>query len=97
MALTRDEVLKVAKLARLKFPDDKIEQLQENLNEILDYVDMLGELDTTNVEPLVSVNHNLNNLRDDVVKASLPVKEALKNSPNYEDGEIIVPKAIGEN
>lgn len=95
MALTREEVLKVAKLARLEFNNDEIEKYQTELNEILNYIDMLNELDTENTKPLSQVNNDTNNLRKDEVKPSLSVKEALKNAPEEIDGTVVVPKVVG--
>lgn len=96
MALTREEVLNVAKLARLKFADEEIERFQVELNDILTYIDMLGEIDTENKNALVQVSDNVNNLREDKVKESLSTEMALKNAPEAADGAIIVPKVVGE-
>ncbi|NME35894.1 MULTISPECIES: Asp-tRNA(Asn)/Glu-tRNA(Gln) amidotransferase subunit GatC [Fusobacterium] len=95
MALTREEVLKVAKLAKLEFNNDEIEKYQTELNEILNYIDMLNELDTENIKPLSQVNNDTNNLREDEVKPSLSVKDALKNAPEEIDGTVVVPKVVG--
>ena len=96
MALTREEVLNVAKLARLKFAPEEIEKFQVELNEILGYIDMLNEINTDEVKPLIQVNDEVNNLREDKVKESLSVGEALANAPDSEDGTFIVPKVVGE-
>ena len=95
MALTREEVLKVAKLAKLEFTDEEIEKYQQELNEILNYMDMLNELDTENIKPLSQINDDVNNLREDEVKPSLLVSEALKNAPEAVDGTVVVPKVVG--
>lgn len=96
MALTKEEVLKVASLARLEFNSEEIEKYQQELNDILNYIDMLDEVDTEEISPLSQVNKDVNNLREDIVKESLKVEEALKNAPEAEDGTIIVPKVVGE-
>lgn len=95
MALTREEVLKVAKLAKLEFTNEEIEKYQQELNEILNYIDMLNELDTDEIKPLSQINDDVNNLREDEVKPSLSVSEALKNAPETVDGTIVVPKVVG--
>lgn len=95
MALTKEEVLKVAKLARLEFTNEEIEKYQQELNEILNYMSMLDELDTNDIKPLSQVNNDTNNLREDVVKPSLSVEEALKNAPEAVDGTVVVPKVVG--
>lgn len=97
MSLSREEVLNVAKLAKLKFPEEKIEKFQEELNDILEYVDMLNELDTSDIEPLIYVHEGQgNHFRSDNVRASLEVEVAVKNAPNTGNGAIIVPRVVGE-
>lgn len=95
MALTKEEVLKVAKLAKLEFTNEEIEKYQQELNEILNYMSMLDELDTENIKPLSQVNNDTNNLRDDEVKPSLSVEDALRNAPEAIDGTVVVPKVVG--
>ena len=53
MALTKEEVLKIAKLSKLSFEEKEIERFQIELNDILKYIDMLNEVDTSKVKPLV--------------------------------------------
>ncbi|MGL4308593.1 Asp-tRNA(Asn)/Glu-tRNA(Gln) amidotransferase subunit GatC [Cetobacterium sp. SF1] len=96
MSLSREEVLNVAKLARLQFNDEEIEKFQTELNDILGYIDVLGEVNTDSIEPLSQVNDGSNNLREDVIKESLTVEEAMLNAPSSEDGALIVPKVVGE-
>lgn len=95
MALTREEVLNVAKLARLKFQPDEIEKFQIELNDILGYIDMLNEVETEEVTAMTQVNSQVNNLREDIVKESLTVEKALSNAPDSGNGAIIVPKVVG--
>ena len=96
MSLSREEVLNVAKLARLEFSPEQIEKFQQELNDILKYIDILGEVNTTVVDPLAQVNDGENNLRADEVRASLTVEEALENAPVSADGMVVVPKVVGE-
>ena len=97
MSLSREEVLKVAKLAKLKFSEEKIEILQEELNAILGHVDQLNELDTSDVEPLIYVHEGQeNHFRSDEVRASSNLETVLKNAPKAEVGAIIVPRVVGE-
>lgn len=96
MALTKEEVLNVAKLARLKFKQEEIEKFQLELNDILGYIDMLNEVDTDKKDALVQVNGGVNNLREDNVRESLSVEKALSNAPESGDGAFIVPKVVGE-
>lgn len=94
MSLSKDEVLHIAKLARLEFSPEEIEKYQQELNDILNYIDMLDEIDE-DIKPLSQVNDDTNNLREDIVKKSLTVEKALSNAPEAEDGAIIVPKVVG--
>ena len=96
MALTKEEVLNVAKLARLKFKQEEIEKFQLELNDILGYIDMLNGVDTDKKDALVQVNGGVNNLREDNIRESLSVEKALSNAPESGDGAFIVPKVVGE-
>ncbi|WP_319370995.1 Asp-tRNA(Asn)/Glu-tRNA(Gln) amidotransferase subunit GatC [uncultured Ilyobacter sp.] len=96
MSLTREEVLKVAKLARLEFKDEEIQKFQIQLNDILGYVDILDEVDTEGVEPLIQINEGVGKLREDEVRSSFTAEEALRNAPQSEGGTVIVPKVVGE-
>ena len=95
MALSREEVLKIANLARLEFKDEEIEKFQHELNDILKYIDILNEVDTSDVSPLFHTNEMQNILRDDKVKESLSQELAIKNAPQSESGTFIVPKVVG--
>ncbi|MDX8335773.1 MULTISPECIES: Asp-tRNA(Asn)/Glu-tRNA(Gln) amidotransferase subunit GatC [Cetobacterium] len=96
MSLTKEEVLNVAKLARLEFAEEEIARFQMDLNNILDYIDVLGEINTDEIEPLVQIHETGDKLREDVIRESLTVEEAMKNAPASEDGALIVPKVVGE-
>ena len=96
MSLTREEVLKVAKLARLEFKDEEIQKFQIQLNDILGYIDILDEVDTEGVEPLIQINEGEGKLREDEVRKSFTMEEALRNAPQSESGTVIVPKVVGE-
>jgi aspartyl-tRNA(Asn)/glutamyl-tRNA(Gln) amidotransferase subunit C len=65
--LTRDQVLHIAKLARLRLKPDEVEKMTTELSSILTYVDMLGEVNTDGVEPIAQVTGLTNTFRDDVV------------------------------
>ncbi len=97
MSLTKEEVLKVAHLARLEFKEEEIEKFRGDLNNILSFIEKLQEVDTDGVEPMYQVNNLSNVLRKDEIKESLDKEEALKNAPQKDDGMFIVPKVVGEN
>ena len=94
MALTREEVLHVAELARLSLSPGEIELFTGQLNEILAYVEKLQELDTRGVAPLAHVIPLGNVFREDQVLESLPLDAALENAPAREDGNFLVPRII---
>lgn len=96
MSLTREEVLKVAKLARLEFREEEIEEFRQQLNDILGYVEVLNEVDVEGVEPLISVHDGEGRLRIDEIKKSLSAEEAMRNAPETDNGALIVPKVVGE-
>ena len=94
MALTRDEVLHVAQLARLSLEPAAIDLFTRQLNDILAYVEKLQELDTAGVPPLAQVSPVSNAFRADTVTASLSREMALENAPAQEDGAFLVPRII---
>jgi len=94
MALTREEVLHVANLARLSLAPEEIELFTRQLNDILAYVQKLQELDTTGVEPLAHVIPVFNVFREDVVREGLDRDTALSNAPAREEGALVVPRII---
>lgn len=96
MSLTKEDVLNVAKLARLEFQEEEIQRFQTDLNNIFEYINMLSEVNTDSVEPLVQVHQGGVKLREDVIRLSLTAEEAMKNAPASEDGALIVPKVVGE-
>jgi aspartyl-tRNA(Asn)/glutamyl-tRNA(Gln) amidotransferase subunit C len=94
MALTREEVLHVAKLARLSLGLEEIEVFTRQLNDILAYVEKLQELDTAGVPPLAHVITVFNVFREDVVREGLDRDVALDNAPAREEGAFVVPRVI---
>jgi aspartyl-tRNA(Asn)/glutamyl-tRNA(Gln) amidotransferase subunit C len=93
--ITREEIVHVAKLARLHLDDAAVELYAKQLGDILTYMDTLNRLDTTEVPPTSHAIFINNAFRDDEVQPSIPVAKALANAPESEDGSFIVPKVIG--
>jgi aspartyl-tRNA(Asn)/glutamyl-tRNA(Gln) amidotransferase subunit C len=85
MALTMEEVRKVALLARLRLDEAEAERMQQQLSSILDYMQMLQEVDVADVPPTAQVTDVVNVVRPDEVRSSLPVDEALADAPHRED------------
>lgn len=68
MKLKIEDVEKIASLSKLKISEKDKNEILNSMNELIDYYDMLNELDTKNVEPLVFLNENKNILRNDIAK-----------------------------
>jgi aspartyl-tRNA(Asn)/glutamyl-tRNA(Gln) amidotransferase subunit C len=96
MAITRQDVEKVALLARLQLSDAELATMSEQLATIVEYVDHLAQVDTEGVEPMVHAIEQLNVLRDDSVSMSLPREEALANAPHHDSRGYLVPAVLGE-
>lgn len=84
----------IASLARLEFVDDEKEHIKNDLTRMLNFIDQLNELDTSDVEPLIYLSDRINVLRDDEVKQDITQKEALKNAPMKDSDYFKVPKVI---
>ena len=99
MSVTETEVRHVAKLARLALSDAEIDKMVPELNNILGWVEQLGEVDTDGIEPLTAVIDIPTRLRDDVVDAD-PLTggnvrdKVLLNAPDAQHGFFAVPKVI---
>jgi aspartyl-tRNA(Asn)/glutamyl-tRNA(Gln) amidotransferase subunit C len=89
--LTRDDVEKVALLGRLKLSDDELEQMTTQLGRVLEYVDILNEVDTQAVEPMAHPIELANVFRDDVERESLSREDALANAPKTDGRFFVVP------
>jgi aspartyl-tRNA(Asn)/glutamyl-tRNA(Gln) amidotransferase subunit C len=86
VAISRDEVLHVARLARLALTDEEVERLGAQLNAILEAVGKVSELDLEGVEPTAHPLDLLNVWAEDEPSPSLSVDEALENAPDREQG-----------
>ncbi len=92
--LTPDEVRKVARLARLKLSDNEVASYTQRLGQVLQYIDVLSEVDTTNVEPLAHPIEVSNVLRPDTPAGSLPREAALGNAPKSDGRYFLVPPIL---
>ena len=95
MKITKEEVVHVAKLARLNLDDGAIALYTKQLGDILTYMDTLNRVDTKDVPPTSHAIFINNAFRDDEVKVSIPVERALTNAPESENGTFVVPKVVG--
>jgi len=91
VAISREEVLHVARLARLALTDDEIERLTDELDKILEAVGIVSELDLEDVPPTSHPLDLVNVWDEDVPRDSLPLEDVLANAPEREDGLFRVP------
>ena len=94
MSVDAATVRHIAKLARIAVSDAEVEALAPELNNILGWIEQLGEVDVDGVEPMTAVIPNKLRLRDDVVTDGGIRDEILANAPAAEHGFFAVPKVI---
>lgn len=94
MSVTADDVRRIARLARLAEPKDRIDTLVGELNGILDWIKQLDEVDIEGVEPMTTPVKFPLPQRDDVVNDGGVRDKVLANAPNSEDGFFVVPKSV---
>lgn len=94
MQINEEQVMQVARLARLELDPAEVGPLTGQLDSILQYVDKLNELDTTGVTPVTHALSVVNAFREDEVAPSLPRAEALANAPLATEEAFVVPKVL---
>ena len=94
MSVSPEQVRHIAKLARIALSDEDLERMGAELNNILGWVEQLGEVDTEGVEPLATVIDVKLRLRDDAVTDGDCRDEVLANAPDAQHGFFAVPKVI---
>lgn len=94
MKITDEIVDHIAHLARLKFEGDKKDAIKKDMENIISFMDVLSELPTDNVEPLIFMNDEVNVLREDEPKVTLTQDEALKNAPKKDSDYFRIPKVL---
>jgi aspartyl-tRNA(Asn)/glutamyl-tRNA(Gln) amidotransferase subunit C len=91
--ITRDEVLHVARLARLELTDDEVAKFQEQLSDILEAVSKVSELDLSDVPPTAHPLEIANAWGEDVPRPSLPLDAVFANAPERDDDHFRTPPA----
>ena len=94
MKISEDEVRYVAQLARLRLEEHQIHEMSDTLSKILTYMDILNEIDTSDVSPTSHVVKMKTVFREDRVRDSLPLDDALQNAPERAGAFYRVPKII---
>ncbi|WP_439881574.1 Asp-tRNA(Asn)/Glu-tRNA(Gln) amidotransferase subunit GatC [Pontibacter sp. MBLB2868] len=87
-------IRKLAHLSRLEFNEEKEQEMLQDLNKILNWVDKLRELDTESIEPLTHMSEELNVFREDVARNTVTHEEALLNAPKKDSDYFRVPKVL---
>ncbi len=94
MKVDKDRLNKIAHLARLEFDEGDSEKMLTDLENIISFVEKLNEVNTAGIEPLTSMSHEINSLREDAAKPHLNHEEALKNAPKSDQDYFRVPKVL---
>ena len=94
MKIDRALLDKIAHLSRLEFDEKDAEKMMKDMTAIVDWVEKLKEVDTDNVEPLTTMSHESNVLREDEAKEHLSLERALKNAPKKDSDYFRVPKVL---
>lgn len=97
MALSRDEVTKVANLARLRLSDEEIEQFRVQLSAVLTYVEQLDELTLDDVSPTAHAVAQTNVWREDEARPSLPLADVLKNAPAQAQDQFLIQAVLDDD
>ncbi|MEP6927905.1 MAG: Asp-tRNA(Asn)/Glu-tRNA(Gln) amidotransferase subunit GatC [Ginsengibacter sp.] len=93
--IVNDELVdKLANLARLQFNSAEKEDIKNDLQQMIGFIEKLNELDTTGVEPLLHMSENINVLREDEVSGTISREEAFRNAPLHDEQFFKVPKVI---
>ena len=94
MKVNRELLDKIAHLARLELNEKDAEKMMQDMTAIIDWMEKLNEVDTEGVEPLTTMSHEINALREDQVKPHLDHTAALKNAPKKDLDYFRVPKVL---
>ncbi len=94
MSVDQETVRRIARLARIAVSDDDVPHLQGELNAILAFVEQLGEVDVTGVEPMTSVTPMAMKMREDGITDGDRPADIVANAPASEDGFFLVPKVV---
>jgi aspartyl-tRNA(Asn)/glutamyl-tRNA(Gln) amidotransferase subunit C len=94
MKIDKAALDKIAHLSRLEFDEKDAAKMMEDMSNIVSWVEKLKEVDTTGVEPLTTMSHEINSMREDTIGDMLPRDRALKSAVSKTDSYFCVPKVI---
>ena len=95
--ITADEIKRIAQLSKLEIPDNELDYYAKEMSKIIDYFDILKEVDTSQVDPMTHVSDQKNVSGKDQVKESLKVSDAIKGSPETFGNFIKIPKVLDQD
>lgn len=96
MSLSRADVEKVSLLGRLLLTPAELDRMTTQLGQVVDYMNLLAELNTDDVQPMAHAIELTNVFRDDEVRPSLPREQALASAPQHDREHYLVPAVLGE-
>ena len=95
MAISKEEIIHIAKLASLNLSDAEIERYANDMTEILGYANMINSVNTDEIKETIAANENYNVFRKDEVIPSMDRDVLLQNAPSKDEGMFRIPKVIG--
>ena len=94
MKINQNVISKLARLSKLKFNEDEMKLILNDLSKMLEFINQLQDLDTEGIDPLIHVNEEINNWREDQVQGMISQEEALSNSPVKDGTYFKLPKVL---
>ena len=97
MSITREQIIRVEKLAQLKLSESKVEELAQGLSKVFDWIDQLKKVDISNTEPLANAVLDIiphTPLREDIPHLDNSKEDVLSNAPEQDYGFFLVPKVV---
>ena len=94
MKLDVETLKKIAHLSRLEIDEKDTEKMLKDMSNMLTFVEKLNEVDTDGIEPLTTMSHEINSLREDIAKSDLNREQALQNPPKKDSTYFRVPKVL---
>ncbi len=94
MNINQNVISKLARLSKLKFNEDEMKLISKDINKMLEFINQLQDLDTEGIDPLIHVNEEINNWREDQVQGMISQEEALSNSPVKDGTYFKLPKVL---
>jgi len=95
--INKEVITKLSGLSKLKFNQEEAELISEDLSKMVNFINQLNELETDGIEPLIHMNEEVNNWREDNLGEVLDQEKALANSPVKDSAYFKLPKVLDKN